>query len=105
MPFLLFRAHPRPQDHDEFRRWFTGVHLNDARRIPGIASIEAGETKAGTFLAFYSFASAEAVQEALNSPQAAYARGTVEQWAPRLEELLIEMFTPLGSLPMYQSIN
>lgn len=73
--------------------------------MPGFSQIEAGETPGGTFLAVYTFESTEAVQAALSSPQAAYARGTIEEWAPRLEELLIEMFAPLGSLPMYNSIN
>lgn len=104
-PFLLLRAHPRDEDRDAFRAWFRTVHLRDARAVPGFSQIESGETPGGTFLAVYSFASAEAVQTALASPQAAYARGTLEQWAPRLEELLIEMFAPVGSLPMFYSLN
>ena len=102
-PFLLLRAHPREEDRDEFRRWFRSVHLRDARAVPGFSQIESGETPAGTFLAIYTFDGAEAVQKALASPQAAYARGTLEQWAPRLEELLIEMFAPVGLLPMFNS--
>lgn len=94
-----------PEDIAEFRAWFRNVHIADARKVPGFSQIEAAETQAGTFLAFYTFASVEAVQLALASPQAAYARGTLEQWAPRLEELLIEMFSPLGPLPIFGSRN
>jgi hypothetical protein len=99
------RAHPFAEHTDEFRTWFRGVHPGDARKIPGIAQIEMAETAAGTFLALYSFDGAEAVQVALASPQAAYARGTIEQWTAKLEELQIEMFTPLGALPIFSSRN
>lgn len=102
-PFLLLRAHPRAEDRDEFRRWFRDVHLRDTRAVPGFSQIESGETPGGTFLAIYSFESAEAVQTALASPQAAYARGTLEPWASRLEELVIEMFAPVGLMPLYSS--
>jgi hypothetical protein len=102
-PFLLLRAHPRAEDREAFRNWFRTVHLRDARAVPGFTQIESGETAAGTFLAIYTFDSAEGVQTALASPQAAYARGTLEQWAPKLEELLIEMFAPVGLLPMFNS--
>lgn len=104
-PFLLMRARPLPEHTDAFRQWFRGVHLGDARKIPGISQIEATETSGGTFLALYSFDGAEAVQVALASPQAAYTRGTIEQWTAKLEELQIEMFTPLGALPIFSSRN
>jgi hypothetical protein len=104
-PFLLLRARPMPEDINEFRAWFRKVHIPDARKVPGFSQIEVAETKAGTFMAFYTFANVESVQQALASPQAAYARGTLEQWAPRLEELLIEMFSPLGPLPIFSSRN
>ena len=102
-PFLLLRAHPRAEDRDEFRRWFRDVHLRDTRAVPGFSQIESGETPGGTFLALYSFESTEAVQTALASPQAAYARGTLEPWASRLEELVIEMFAPVELMPLYSS--
>jgi hypothetical protein len=104
-PFLLLRARPRSEDRDEFRRWFKLVHLRDVGRIPGFSSIEWGETATGTTLGIYTFESAETVQPTLNSPQAAYARGTWEQWGARLEEFLIEMYAPLFPLPIYQSAN
>jgi hypothetical protein len=104
-PFLLVRAHPRDEARAPFRAWFLGVHLRDAGAIPGIARIESGETAGGTTLGFYSFEDAESVQTALTSPQAAYARGTWEQWAGRLDELLIEVWTPVPPMPVYRGRN
>ena len=104
-PFLLLRATPRAEDRNEFRRWWKLVHLRDVRRIPGFSQVEWGETGKGATIGIYTFESAEAVQGALNSPQAAYARGTWEQWAPRLEEFFIEMYAPLGPLPIYKQQN
>jgi hypothetical protein len=45
------------------------------------------------------------VQSALQSPQAAYARGTWEQWAPHLEELTIEIWATLFPMPVYRSLS
>ena len=104
-PFLLLRVTPRHEDRDEFRRWFKLVHLRDVRRIPGFTRIEWGETPRGSTFGIYTFESAEAVQATLNSPQAAYARGTWDQWSARLEEFFIEMYAPLFPLPIYQSNN
>ena len=67
--------------------------------------MQAGHTPTGTCLGFYSFESAEVVQSALSSAEAAYARGTWERWAPQLEELLIEIYAPLLPLPIYQSMS
>jgi hypothetical protein len=104
-PFLLLRARPKAEASDRFRRWFRTVHLNDVRAIPGIVAIESGLTAGGATLGFYSFAGADAVQTALSSPQASYARGTWEQWAGSLEELLIEIWSPLIPMPLYHSRN
>lgn len=104
-PFLLVRAHPVAEAVDRFVPWFLGVHLKDVAKIPGIVRIVHGKTAGGTYLGIYTFADAEAVGGALSSPQAAYARGTWEQWAPYLEELQIEVFAQLYPLPIYQSAS
>jgi len=102
-PMMLLRARPKPEERERFSAWFREVHLRDIQNIPGIVSVEACTTAAGTKLGFYAFESSEVVQAALSSPQAAYARGTWQQWTPHLDELLIEIFAPLFPLPIYQS--
>ncbi len=102
-PFLLLRSRVRPEARPRFAEWFREVHLRDVTRIPGIAGVQGATTAAGTKLGFYSFESAEVVQSALSSPEAAYTRGTWEPWSPELEELSIELFAALFPLPIYQS--
>lgn len=102
-PFLLVRARPTPDAAPRFGDWFRTAHLHDVRAIPGFTDIKAGRTDGGAWIGIYTFDSAESVQASLASPEAAYARGTWEQWTGDLEELLIEMFAPLGPLPIYQS--
>lgn len=104
-PFLLVRAHPRPEAKARFGEWFVDTHLRDVARIPGIARVDAAWTAGGTRLGMYSFENAEAIQTALQSPQAAYARGTWEQWSEALEEFSIEIWAPLFPLPIYESPN
>ncbi len=105
LPFLLVRARPKPGVRERFEPWFRQVHLRDVFAIPGIVRVRCGFTPAGTALGFYSFESNDAVQTALSSSEAAYARGTWERWAPDLDELLIEIFAPLYPLPIYQSAS
>ena len=102
-PILLVRAKPKPEVAEKFGAWFRNVHMQDARAIPGFSSVESGRTAGGTWLAIYTFESAESVQVSLASPEASYARGTWEQWAGDLDELLIEMFATLSPLPIYQA--
>lgn len=102
-PFLLVRAKPLPEAADRFESWFLGTHLSDVYQIPGIGQVRAGKTPAGTWLGLYSFNDADAVQSALASPEAGYARGTWTQWAGSLDELQIEIFAPLGPLPIFQA--
>jgi hypothetical protein len=104
-PFMLLRVRPRPGAPREFAPWFHDVHLADARRIPGLLAVRSGTTPGGTLLGFYTFESAETVQQALSSPEAAYARGTWEQWGAQLEELRVEIFAPLYPLPIFQSAS
>lgn len=104
-PFLLVRARPKPGARERFEPWFRDVHLADAAKIPGIREVQGAATAAGTRLGFYTFESADAVQAALSSPEAAYARGTWEAWAGDLEELGIEIWAPLFPLPIYQATS
>jgi hypothetical protein len=103
-PFLLVRARPKPQTRPRFEQWFREVHLRDIARIPGFVRIRSGFTPSGTALGIYDFESNDVVQTTLSSSEAAYARGTWEQWGPDLDELLIEIFAVLFPLPIYESI-
>ena len=102
-PFMLLRARPAEAIRPRFGAWFQHAHRGDVARIPGITSVTQGLTPAGTWLGIYTFASTDTVQAALSSPEAAYARGTWEQWGMELEELRIEIFAPLFPLAIYQS--
>lgn len=102
---MLVRARSQPESRERFAWWFRNVHLRDVEKIPGIAGVISGVTPGGTHLGFYSFESTGRVQEALQSPQAAYARGTWDQWSSKLEELFIEIWAPLSPLPIYQNAS
>jgi hypothetical protein len=104
-PFMLLRARAKDSVRAEFGRWFEDTHLRDVAKIPGIVRVRKGTTEDGTRLALYSFADAEAVQPALASPEAAYARGTWEHWQPHLEELLIELWSATFTIPLYRNAN
>lgn len=104
-PFLLVRARPKSDVKARFGEWFVGVHLRDVAKIPGIARVNAAWTPGGTRLGMYAFESADAIQSALQSPQAAYARGAWEQWSEDLDEFSIEIWAPLFPLPIYESPN
>ena len=103
-PFMLLRARPNEEARPRFESWFHEVHLRDVSNIPGIAKVRAGRTPAQALLGFYTFESTEAVQLALNSPQAAYTRGTWEQWTGHLDELQLEIWATLFPMSMYESI-
>lgn len=105
LPFLLIRAVPRAEVLESFGRWFTSVHLRDVQRIPGFKDVRHARSKHGGVLGVYTFSDPTNVEETLASPEAAYARGTWEQWAPSLEELVIEIFAPLVPLPLYHHRN
>jgi hypothetical protein len=100
-PFLLLRARVKEEERDRFAKWFRAVHLHDVERIPGIVAVQSGRLAGGTHIGFYSFESSDTVQGALASPEAAYARGTWERWAPHMEELAIEIWAALGPLGLY----
>jgi hypothetical protein len=102
-PFMLVRARLTGERRQEFAAWFQGVHVRDIRRIPGVTGVRYGRTPGGTWLGLYSFRDAEAVQAALASPEAAYARGTWEQWGDGVEEISLEIFAPLAPLPLYRA--
>jgi len=102
---MLLRARTRPEVREEFDRWFDSVHMANARSIPGIARALSGRANGGTRLAVYLFENAEAVQPALTSPQAAYTRGTWERWQPEMEEMSLELWAEVVSMPMFEEIN
>jgi hypothetical protein len=104
-PFMLLRARVSEPLRPEFDQWFETVHLRDVARIPGIVRVRKGRNADGTRLAVYSFENTEAVQPALASPEAAYARGTWERWQPDMEELLIELWSSVLTMPLYRPIN
>jgi hypothetical protein len=100
-PFMLLRARVHEDHRERFVRWFRAVHSHDVSKIPGMTTVRCGRTAGGTQLGIYHFDSSEVVQTALASPEAAYARGTWEQWAPHLDELTIEIWAELGPLGLY----
>ncbi len=102
---MLLRARTRPDVREEFDRWFDTVHLANVRAIPGIVRALAGRTNGGTRLGVYLFESAETMQPALASPQAAYTRGTWERWQADMEEMSLELWAEVVSMPMYEEIN
>jgi len=102
---MLLRARTRESQRAEFDAWFDRVHCVDVARIPGVVSVRRGRNPDGTRLALLSFADADAVQSALSSAEAAYARGTWERWQPDLEELLIELWSASFTIPLYRSAN
>ncbi len=104
-PFMLLRARAAEPERERFAIWFRRVHLEDIRGIPGVTRVRSGRVAGGVHLGFYSFESSETVQASLASPEAAYARGTWEEWAPHLEELSIEIWATLGPLPLYHSAS
>ena len=104
-PFLLLRARVKPEYRDPFGAWFREAHQREATAIPGIVEMRTGLTAESTFLGFYSFASAEVVPAALQSPEAVATRRGWEQWNPHLDEFHVEMFAPLGVMPIYHGPN
>jgi len=104
-PFLLLRARVAIDARLEFSKWFREVHQKTVASIPGVLATVSGSTPGGTRLAVYTFESAEVVQSALSSPQAAYARGTWERWQPVLEELQIEIWAALVPTPGTLRVN
>lgn len=102
---MLLRARVRAASRDEFSHWFAREHRKDVSNIPGVSRVFGGRTAGGTFLGVYFFESAEVVQAALASPQAAYTRGTWERWQTELEEMSIELWTDVRATPVYESIN
>ena len=102
---MLLRARVQAGVEARFEPWFRGVHLRDVARIPGVVEVQSGRTLGGTRLGFYTFESSEAVQGALASPEAAYARGTWERWAGELDELSIELWGALFPLPLYRGAS
>ena len=83
---------------DRFRHWYTSVHIRDVLSIPGVDSYAfVTGLPRNRMITVYQFSDELAVQAALNSPQAFYARGTWEQWRQHLQELSVEIYAPLSA--------
>ncbi|WP_322819090.1 hypothetical protein [Tepidiforma sp.] len=104
-PVLVMRASPLPEHLEAFLRWAREVHARDTRAVPGVVAVTVARAPKGEVLVGYVFADAEAVPGALQSAEAAYARGTLEQWAGRVTEIRFEMWAPLAPLPVFAWIN
>ena len=99
-PMLFVRTNPKPDAAREFRAWLLGVHLAEARKIPGMGDVSAGISPAGTWWVLYTFESAATLEKALGSPEAAYARGTWESWDEKLKDRAMEVWAPLMASPI-----
>ena len=99
-PMLVVRTNPKPEAAREFRAWLLGVHLGEARKIPGMGDVSAGISPAGTWYVLYTFTSAETFERALGSAEAAYSRGTWESWDDKLEGRAMEVWAPLMASPI-----
>lgn len=104
-PVMMLRARARPQSQGRFGLWFRTEHLDDVRRIPGIVEVERGFTPDGTQIGLYSFEDGDAVRTALQSVEAADARGGWGAWASELEEFVVELYAPLFPIPTFESVN
>jgi hypothetical protein len=96
-PLLVISAKPTPDSAAEFRRWVLGSHLEAARKIPGVADVSAGSSASGRWSVFYHFADVAGFERAVESAEAAYARGTWERWDDLMEERTMEVWAPLTS--------
>ncbi|GIW13691.1 MAG: hypothetical protein KatS3mg062_1130 [Tepidiforma sp.] len=102
---LVMRAWPREEYLESFFRWAREVHARDTRAVPGVVRVEVGRAPGGVVLVGYVFDDAEAVPVALQSAEAAYARGTLTQWAGRVNEVRFEMLAPVVPLQAFASVN
>jgi uncharacterized protein (TIGR02118 family) len=110
-PFLLVRARIAPERLDEFRRWHASVHVPHVLRIPGITRAYRLDPGPGTaeqgpnHLALFTFADEQAVQRALNSPEAERARRDWEAWAADVRDLAIQIYATLDSRTLLRHLN
>lgn len=102
---MLLRARTRPEVREEFDCWFDVVHMANVRGIPGIARALAGRANGGTRLGVYLLNDAEAIEPALSSPEAAYTRGTWTRWQDDMEEMTLELWAEVVSMPLFEEIN
>ncbi|MCY4390999.1 MAG: hypothetical protein OXE43_02980 [Chloroflexi bacterium] len=103
-PFILLRARVR-DDRETFSAWFRSQHLREVAKIPGMASVQWGETREGTMLGVYCFEDPRSMQGAFGSAEAAYARGMWASWSDKLEEFSVEMHFALTPPTMTLSFN
>jgi hypothetical protein len=104
-PIMVLRARVKPEARDAFLHWFRRDHLAEVANIPGVVAVRSGHTAGGTFLGLYTFESSDTVQTALGSPEAIAARAGWEAWAPRLDELFIELWAPMSPIAIFHSLS
>ncbi len=106
-PVIVIRARLEAAALPEFRRWYREVHLPHVLAIPGVVRVYGADCRRRgiTWAAVYELRDEEALQEALNSPQAQQARQDWQEWLPRLEELSIEVLAGLMPIPAYHHWN
>ncbi|MCL6645325.1 MAG: hypothetical protein K6U88_10185 [Dehalococcoidia bacterium] len=104
-PLLVMRAWPAPEHFAAFRRWAREVHARDTAAVPGVKRVEVGLAPQGVVLVVYVFEDADSVPVALQSPEAAYARGTLQQWPGKVHEVRFEMLAAVTPQPAFASVN
>lgn len=104
-PLLVMRAWPAPEHFAAFRRWAREVHARDTAAVPGVKRVEVGLAPQGVVLVVYVFEDADSVPVALQSPEAAYARGTLQQWLGKVYEVRFEMLAAVAPEQAFASIN
>jgi hypothetical protein len=106
-PYLVVRAYLDPAVMGEFEQWYRDTHLRHVLDIPGIVRAYRSDWIRGNanWTALYEFASEDAVQDAMASPQASVARQDWERWLPHVSELTVEVYASLAPLPTYEHQN
>jgi len=106
-PVIVVRARMGVEALPEFHRWYRQVHLPHVLAIPGVVRVYRADCRRRgvTWAAVYELRDEEALQEALNSPQAQKARQDWQEWLPRLEELSVEVLAGLVPIPAYHHWN
>lgn len=89
--------YPQPPDPGGFDRYYFGTHVPLAKKIPGLKRFEisrgpiAGDPDAGRYhlVAILSFASMEALQRALETPECKAATEDLKNFAPEGVRILV----------------
>ncbi|MDT7943448.1 MAG: DUF4286 family protein [Dehalococcoidia bacterium] len=106
-PIIVVRARLQREALAEFQRWYREVHLPHVLAIPGVVRAYRADChrRGVTWAALYELRDDDALQEALNSPQAQQARQDWQAWIPHLDELSLEVLAGLVPIPAYHHWN